>query len=254
MISIEHFKDVVVVLVDREFKSRYKNTVIGMVWSVISPLMFLAVFYLMFKLVFNLGIPRYASFVFTGILAWMWLQSALNEAVASITSSGSMVSQPGFPLAALPIVSVAVNLINFLVALPLLAAILLIEGAVLTSALFLLPLLVLIQFILILGLAYLSAAANVYFRDVRYILPVILQIGYYITPIFYDSSAIPQKYLTFLMWNPMTHVVSAYREVLMNGKTPNLQILLWLAATSLGVLLVGYYYFKRASYRFLEEL
>jgi lipopolysaccharide transport system permease protein len=87
-----HQRDVIATLVGREFKGRYKNTAMGMAWSVISPLMFLLVFYFLFEKVLDLGIPRYASFAFTGIVAWMWFQGTLSEAVTSISSNASPAS------------------------------------------------------------------------------------------------------------------------------------------------------------------
>jgi len=178
--------DVVLVLVSRQFKGRYKNTAVGFAWSLISPLLYLLVFYVVFKIAFAVTIPFYATFVFTGVLAWMWVQSALNESVNSITSNAALVSQPGFPTATLPLVAVATQLVNFLIALPVLFLIAWIEGTAINALVLLMPLIIAAQFLFILSLAYFVAALNVSLRDIQYALPILLQLGYYVTPIFYD--------------------------------------------------------------------
>jgi ABC-type polysaccharide/polyol phosphate export permease len=249
-----HQRDVIATLVGREFKGRYKNTAMGMAWSVISPLMFLLVFYFLFEKVLDLGIPRYASFAFTGIVAWMWFQGTLSEAVTSISSNASLVSQPGFPVATLPVVAVTSNLVNFLIALPLLAGLLLIEGARPGLSLIALPLLFALQYLLALSFAYVVAAFNVHFRDTQYILPIMLQLGYYVTPIFYDLKRVPPEYHSLFNWNPMVPLVQGYRAILLEGAWPDWRAIAAVALVSLAVLFLGYRYFRHASYRFLEDL
>jgi ABC-type polysaccharide/polyol phosphate export permease len=171
--------EVALLLVQRDFRGRYKHTHVGMLWSIINPLMFLLIFYFLFKIVLNIGIPRYASFVFTGIVVWTWLQAGLMQAVTSISSNPGLVSQPDFPIAALPIVSTASAFLNMALSFPLLIVILAVEGARPSLALLALPLLLIAQLLLILSLAYLVAAFNVAFRDVEHALPILLQLGYY---------------------------------------------------------------------------
>ncbi len=105
---IDRLVDTVAALVGREIKGRYKNTVAGMAWAILNPLMFMIVFYFLFKIVLDVGGHRYASATFTGILAWTWFQTSLNAAANSISGNGALVGQPGFPVAALPVVPVVV--------------------------------------------------------------------------------------------------------------------------------------------------
>jgi len=250
-----HFRDVILVLVGRDYKGRYKNTALGFAWSVISPLLFLLTFYFIFKLVIDLGIPRYATFVFSGVIAWTWFSTSLSQAVLSIPAHPNLVGQPGFPVAALPIVAVTSNLINFMISLPLLLVILAIEGSAPTPALLIgLPLLVATQFVLTLSVAYVVAAINVTFRDTQFILPIILQLGYYVTPIFYDVSRVPRDYRPIFDLNPMVAIITAYRNLLMHGILPDWTMLAGVFAASILLLVLGYRYFQRASHRFLEEL
>ena len=252
--TLGHMIDIVAVLASREFKGRYKNTSVGMVWSLISPLMYLLVFYFVFKLGLRIPIDRYASYAFIGILAWMWMLSSLTEATGSITGNAPLVSQPGFPTAALPIVACVTAMINFVIALPLLFAIVLFEGGRIHATALLLPVVAVVQFALALGLSYFLAALNVHFRDTRYALPILLQLGYYVTPIFYELDRVPADYRRVLGLNPMVYIVEAYRAVLMHGTMPDWFSLGILMAIACILLVLGYRTFARASNRFLEEL
>jgi ABC-type polysaccharide/polyol phosphate export permease len=249
-----HTLDVVYVLISRQIKGKYKNTVVGFAWSWITPLLYLLVFYWVFKIGFNIRIPSYATFALTGILTWMWVQTALSESTTSITAHGSLVNQPGFPVAALPVVAIATSLINFVAGLPVLLAIALIEGASINWTLLLLPAVMAVQFLLMLGFAYLFAAVTVSLRDMQYALPVLLQLGYYVTPIFYNADAVPAEYHLFLVLNPMYHIISAYRSIILDGSIPELTPLIWITAGSILFLVITRRYFTKASVHFLEEL
>ena len=251
---MNHVREVIAVLVGREFKGRYKNTSVGMAWSIINPLLYLLVFYFVFKLVLDLGIPRYASFALIGVLAWMWFQNSLFEAVTSITSNPSMVGQPGFPVASLPVVSVAVNLINFVIAFPLLLVVLIVERSPLGLPLLALPAIIVAQFALTASVAFFVAALNVHFRDVQLILAVVLQLGYFLTPVFYAMSFVPAEYRTVFDLNPMMHIIQSYRAVLLEGTWPDFSALGWIAAGSLVFAYASFRYFEHARYRFLEQL
>lgn len=252
--TINHLRDVIAVLVARDHRGRYKNTMMGMLWSVASPVLFLLTFYFLFKVVLDLKIPRFASYVFTGIVVWTWLQASLSEAVSCISGNGSLVSQPRFPTNVLPVVPVASNFIYFLLSLPLLLAILLVEGGTMHVEMLFLPVLFVVQGLFILGAAYFVAALNVTFRDTQYILPILLQLAYFTTPIFYELKQVPPSFRMVLQMNPMTEIISYYRLVLMDGMLPPMLHVAEILAIALALLVAGYHYFRHAALRFLEEI
>jgi lipopolysaccharide transport system permease protein len=251
--SLEYHWDLVCNLVGRDFQVRYKGAKLGLVWAVLLPLLQLLIFSFVFRLVLSIDIARYTSFTFIGILVWNWFSASLNQAVAAIKSNPDLVAQPGFPTAALPIVSVSTTLINFLIALPLLLLILVLEDAVLNETLLLLPVVLAVQFVISLGLAYLVAAFNVTVRDIQHVLTVVLQLGFFVTPIFYDMSTVPEKYRIILLLNPMAHVIESYRSVLLYGTLPG-RPLVAIGFIGIVLLMVGLWKYRQASYRFLEEL
>jgi lipopolysaccharide transport system permease protein len=235
-------------------KLMYKRSVLGIAWTLISPLLQLLVFIFVFQLVLKIEIPQYASYVFTGLLVWNWFQNSLFQATGSIISSRPLIRQPGFPISMLPIVVVTTGLIHFVLALPVLVVFLLIDGAPLTPLILALPLIQVIQFALTVTLAYFLAALNVTFRDTQHTLGVLLQFWFYLTPIFYELTNIPERFWAIYSLNPMVHLVTCYRQILVWGVQPDWWALAIIAGLTAMVLPVGYRVFKHQSLRFVEEI
>ncbi len=246
--------DLIRELIVRNIKLSYKDSALGILWSLINPLLQLFIFYFLFQKVFSLNIARYSLFAFSGILAWTWFQASLNQAVNVIRGSRELVKQPGFPTMVLPPPAVACNLINFLIAVLMLMLFLLLSGTVPGLSLIALPAVMAIQFVFMLSLAYLVAALNIIFLDTQYILSVALQLYFFLTPIFYDINSVPERYRGFYLLNPMTHLVGAYRNILMNDTFPPSIPLIVIVLFSLGFLWLSIRFFKKMSYRFVEEL
>ena len=250
-----YIRDLLRELVGRDMKLRYKRSVLGIAWTLLNPLLQLLVFLFIFNLVLPLHIPHYSSFLFAGILAWNWFQGALNQSTGAIVDNRELLRRPGFSIAILPIVTVTSHLIHFLLALPVLVLFLMLDGSPVTSALGALPVVIALQFILTLGLAYLVATFHVTFRDTQYLLNVLLNLLFYLTPVFYEASAIPARYQSLYWLNPMVSLIDAYRTILAHGTLPNHLIsLLVLGLCATALLVYGYVTFMRASYRFVEEL
>ena len=249
-----YLRDLLRELVVRDTKLRYKRSVLGVAWSLLNPLAQLLVFTFLFRLVLQLDIPNYPSFVFTGVLAWNWFQTALILTTGAITDNRELIKRPGFPAAVLPMVTVTTNLIHFLLALPILLLFIVLGGGRLTSAVLMLPLVILLQFLLVLSLGYLVATFHVTFRDTQHLLSVFLMLLFYLTPVFYDASILPAQYQTLYNLNPMVHLITAYRTILLQGSLPDLCVLLMLGVVVGGLLWLGHAVFTRASYRFVEEL
>ena len=146
------------------------------------------------------------------------------------------------------------HLIHFLLALPVLLLFLTGGGIRQTTSILVLPLVIGVQFILTLSLAYLVATFHVTFRDTQYLLGVGLQLLFFLTPVFYDVKDIPQNYQLLYHLNPMAHLIGAYRSILISGELPNGHSLLLLGLIAITLLAIGYSVFTRASYHFVEEL
>ncbi len=249
-----HHLEVVAVLVRRDQKARYQSTAMGVIWAVASPLLFLLIFYVLFGVLMPLGIPNYASHVMVGIVAWIWFQTSLNEAVTCIPWNANLINQPRFPRAALPVATVLSNMLTFLMTLPILLTLVIAETGQIGWPLLAMPAVVLVQAVVILSIAFFAAAMNVTFRDMQYIVPILLQLGYFLTPIFYDLNMVEPRFRWVLAANPFLHLIEAYRAILIRGQWPDMVTLTLLLLAALALMAVTLRYFRRASLRFLEEL
>lgn len=249
-----YLRDLLREMVARDMKLRYKRSILGVAWSLINPLVQLLVLQLIFGVVLNLDIPNYSVFLFTGLLVWTWFQSGLFSAAGVIVDNPDLIKRPGFPVAILPIVTVTTHLVHFLLALPILFGFLIFSGVQVTTVVLVLPLIILLQFLLTLSLSYFVAAAHVNFRDTQYLLGIILLLGFYLSPIFYNISVIPESYRWLYYLNPMVSLIESYRTVLMQGQLPSLLPSFILLGMSLVILILGHSIFTRVSYKFVEEI
>jgi lipopolysaccharide transport system permease protein len=241
-------------LVSRDMKLLYKRSVLGVAWTLINPLLQLAVFAFVFQVVLPMNVPHYSSFVFTGLLVWNWFQTSLFQATGAIVANRSLIRQPGFPTGIIPVVITTTGFIHFILALPVLIGFLIMDGIQLKPVVLWLPILQLLQFVFTVSLSYFLAALNVTFRDTQHTLGVVLQLFFYLTPIFYALTNVPTSYQTLYYLNPMVHIVTAYRDILIQGTQPNWQALAMLGAAMAVLLPIGSSYFCRQSDRFVEEL
>jgi len=252
--GVIYYRDLMHELVLRDIRVRYKRSVLGFAWTLANPLLYLVVFYFVFKMALEINIPRFGVFAFTGILVWSWFQSSLAQSGGVIVGNRELVRSPGFPTDILPLVTVTSNLVNLLVAMVVLIGYQLVLGSGIDSKILFLPLLIGLQFAFMLGLAYFIAGVNVVFRDVGHLVVVLLQLMFFLTPIFYDASMIPDKYQALYRLNPMVHFVEAYRSVLLGQSGINWWAMGAIGMTSLVLLMFGRAFFIRHSHRFAEEI
>jgi lipopolysaccharide transport system permease protein len=266
--KLTYYRDLVWELVMRELKVLYKRSALGVAWTLINPLLQLIVFSVVFQTILSAtaGIPNYSSYAFSGLLIWAWTQASLFQATGLITGNRALIRQPGFPVAILPIVTVMTGLIHFLLALPALWLIMWVEHVSFSITWLVMPVLMLLQFILTVSLAYPLAALNVKFRDTQHTLGVILQLMFYLLPIFYASPlndpkafqsanpALRAALVALYRWNPMVALIEAYRDVMIRGTLPNWQSLLLLVGVAVVLLPIGYRIFKHERARFVEEI
>ncbi len=246
--------DLLRALVLRDLKLRYRRSILGVLWTLLNPLAQLVVLNLVFHLILPLNIPNYTLFLFTGLLAWNWFQASLYVGAGSIVDNRELIHRPGFPTAVLPIVTVLSNFIHFLLALPILILFMLLAKIQISSAFLVLPVVFAVQFIFSLGLIYFLAAFQVTFRDTQYLLGILLFLGFYLTPVFYDSSAIPARMQLLYRLNPMVTLIDSYRAIFIHAMSPE-----WLPLLLIGLIVIVFLrftfsIFQSASYRFVEEL
>jgi lipopolysaccharide transport system permease protein len=252
--KLRQLADLIVILVSRDLKVKYKRSVIGLTWSLLNPLAQLLVFRLVFGSLLSLNVPDYTFFLFTGILAWNWFQSSLYAATGSVVDNGTLLRQPGFPTSILPVAAITSSLIQFLLAFPILIGGALLTGHPTARSLWAEPLVILAQFVLTLSLGYLLAAVQVRFRDTQHLLGIVLMLGLYLAPVFYQASAIPVDFRGWFRLNPMVPVLEAHRAVLLLGQAPDWRALAFVTGGALLLLGVSSRVFARAACYFTDEI
>ena len=240
-------------LTQRELAATHRLSAIGWLWPLARQLTQLAVLVFLFSNVLDLGIEDYALFVFAGLLVWSWFAAALTAGTAAHLTHRHFVMSPGFPPIVLPLVAVAVPLLDLVVALPVLLVMLLVEDRLSATAL-LLPLLVVLQFGLTAGLALLLAAANVYVRDVQQAVALGLLVLFYLTPVFYGLKSVPERFRPLLELNPLTSLVEAVRAVLIDGTLPSPAGVAKVAVAAVVLLLLGAWAHRRLAPGMVDEL
>lgn len=252
-------------LVVRDLKVRYKNSLLGVAWSWLNPLLMMVVYTIFFTVLLrNTSLPHYPVFLLSGLLPWNFFSESLISATGSIVNNAHLVKKVYFPREVLPISIVLAGMINFIIALPVFFALTLLFGVPLTPWVLLLPVTILIQVIFTVGLTLLLSTLNVFYRDTQFILSVLMLAWFFLTPVFYPIEMVPQSAtllgVTFnaRLWlyrlNPMASIITSYHDLLYTGVPTGSVFLLRPAVISLIVLVVGYLVFLRYSLRFGEEV
>lgn len=265
------YRELIENLVLRDLKVRYKNSVLGFVWSLLNPLLLMIVFTLVFTIMLpNYRVPHFPVFVLCALLPWNFFSTSVMGSVHSITGNGHLIKKVYFPPEILTIASVLANFVNFLLALPVLLVFILIFDMPITIWVVYLPLVMIAHVIFTLGVTLTLATANVFYRDTGVIMEVLIQAWFFLTPIFYPIDLLPEwrqllgialpiRRLTYIL-NPMASIIASYRSVLYGftdgspPAPPAWDFFLRTLVTCIICFVVGYGIFCRYSERFAEEV
>ncbi|HCH36860.1 MAG TPA: hypothetical protein DEU67_02460 [Acidobacteria bacterium] len=260
LVRLLRHRSLIQTLVARELKARYRGSVLGFFWSFINPLLLLLVYWFVFSVVLPgirpIDIEPYALFMFCGLLPWTWFSSSVLEASNVLIAGGNLIKKVLFPAEVLPVVTVLANMIHFLLGLPIIAAALVYFAVpVRPLELLWLPVVVLVQLFLTLGLALIVSSLTVHFRDLKDILGNLMTFWFFATPIIYPMSLAPPSGKVLLDLNPFTHLVISYQEILFyDGPFGHWKWLLALGGVSIVLFLLGYFLFDRLRDSFAEEV
>ena len=269
--ELVRYRELVRNLVVRDLKTRYKNSVLGFFWSLVNPLLMMAVFSIVFTYMMpNRSISHFPIFALCAILPWNFFSASIMGSVNSIVGNAHLIKKVYFPREVLPLSNVLSNLVNFLLALVVLIAALYAVGIGLTPWALLLPVVIFVQILFTLGLALILSTLNVFYRDVAMIMDVLLLAWFFLTPVMYPIDILPQKAtvlgidlsvqrLTYIL-NPMASLIASYRSILYGSiqggppGPPALDFFLRTALTSVAVLFIGYGVFYHFHSTLGEEL
>ena len=217
------YRELFQVLAWRDLSVRYKQTVIGVAWALIRPVITMIVFTVIFGRVAKLpseGSAPYALMVFAGMLPWSFFSTALAEASNSLIGNANLISKVYFPRLIVPAATVVVAFVDFLVSFSILVILMIWYRFLPGLQILLLPLFVVLAFLGSLGPGLWITALNVKYRDFRYIIPFIVQFGLYISPVGFSSSVVPERWRLLYSLNPMVGVIDGFRWCILGGNTP----------------------------------
>lgn len=246
-------------MVGREVKARYKQSVLGYFWVILNPLAQMLVMSFAFSVIMR--IPTYASghipysiFLFVALLPWTLFANSLGSAASSLVNSGSLITKIYFPRTILVISTIIAKIIDFLFANSILIIYMIVYRMPITlNILWIIPIFF-IQQIFTLGLSLFFAAANLLYRDIQYLLSMILLLWMYVTPVIYSADMVPARYKFVFQINPMAVIINAYRQVILGGGAPKYSSLIVATGVSLIVLSIGFSYFKSREKIFADNI
>lgn len=249
-----YYRELLWNLANREITQRYKQSVLGYAWVILNPLFQLLVLSFVFDLVLNVdswGVP-FIIFLSVGLLPWNLLASSLTSSTNVLVSNSNLITKIYFPREILVYSTIMAKMVDFLFSCLVLIFFLIVFQIPITTHILWLPLIFLIQLIFMFGISLLLAALNLFYRDIQYLLSLVLMLWMYMTPIMYPIEMIPERFRFVMSLNPMAVIVNAYRQVLIAHSMPNFTSLAIALVISLGVFFGGFYVFKKLEGQFAD--
>lgn len=239
-------------LVSRELRLRYRGSVLGFAWTLLNPLLFMSVYVLVFGMYLRMGFHNYALYLLSGTLAFNWFSSAVQAGTTCVPDGRHYIGKTVFPAEVLVAIPVLSNLANFCLSLPVLIAADVFFGQTLGLPLAVLPLLMLAQTMITVGILFFVATFNVFYRDCQQLVMYLVTVLFYLIPIFYRIDAVPTRYQPFVEANPLAALIMSYQDIFFFNTFPSAKRLAIVFAFASLVLVSGFFYFGRFKESFGE--
>ncbi len=240
--------------VKKEIRGKYKGSFLGVLWSFVNPLLMTLVYAIVFPFLLKNTQENYVTFLVIGILPWNWFTTVIAQGTTVIMANAGIIKKVYFPREILPISVVTSGMINYLISCIIIVIFVLFSGIGLSFNIIYLPIIVIIQYVLMLGIIFITGAINVYIRDAEYIINFFVTMLFYATPVLYSSDLFPAKIAWLFKLNPMTTIIDSYRNIFFYKTMPNMQALLIVGLVSIILLVIGKMIFNKLQKGFAEEV
>ena len=241
-------------LVKKDLKVRYKGSVLGFLWTFLNPLLQLVVYTIVFSTIMKVDIDKFYIYLFIGLIPWLFFSTCIQAGSTSILMNKDLIKKIYFPRVILPISTVNSAFMNMFYSMIVVLLTILLSGLGISKYILLLPVVMMLQYILVLGMTCIFSALNVYFRDLEYILNIIMMMWFYLTPIVYSIDMIPDKYRGIFFLNPMTSIIIFYREILYYKRMPSFSYFGGIFIYGIFMIIIGYFIFEKLQKNFAEAL
>lgn len=252
--ELYNYRELLKTNIKKEIRGKYKGSWLGVIWTFLNPLLMLAVYAFVFPYILRVEVENYTIFMIVALIPWNFFTTALTTGTSSVTMNGAILKKVYFPREIIPLSVTTSQLINFLITCIIVFIFILVSGVGFSIHLLFFPLLVFIEYILILGLNLILSSITVFINDIAHFVQIAMTLGFYGTPIVYLSNMIPDKFQWVMHANPMAVLVEAYRSALYYHQVPDLKWLGIWGTLSVIILIAGYLIFKRLEKTFVEEL
>lgn len=252
--ELYNYREMLLNLVKKDLRTRYKGSVLGFLWTFVNPLLQLVVYTMVFSVIMRSDIPKYYIYLFVALVPWIFFSTSLTAGSSSILGNKDLIKKIYFPRIIIPMAVVNGAFMNMIFTFVVVFAALIFSGIGISKYILLLPVILILEYLLALGLSFVVSGLNVYFRDLEHILGILTMAWMYGTPILYSIDMVPEKLLPIFNLNPMTPIIVAIRDILYYKRMPDLShmgmILIW----SIGFIVIGYWSFQKLQRNFAEEL
>lgn len=252
--KITYYVDLILVLTAKEIKVKYKSSFFGYLWSLLHPLSMAVVFYFAFKFVMKIPVENFSLFLISGLFPWQWFSNSVAASATSLLANSSLIKKVNFPRYFIPLSLVLNDAFHFVVSLPVIIGFVLFYHVPITpSWIYGVPLLMITQFLITYGISLMVSSINLFFRDMERLIMIGLNILFYLTPVIYDISLVPEQFRNYFLFNPLFGVIEGWHNLFLKGfidwKLYGISLI-----QSLAIFSVGFLVFKKLSWRFAEVL
>ena len=252
--SLEYYKDLVLVLTQKELKVRYKRSFLGYLWSIANPLALALVFFVAFKIFMKIPIENYTLFLIAGLFPWQWFLNSVNSSAMVFIGNATLIKKMHFRHEVLIVATILNDMLHFILSIPVIILFLFIYGMQPSFMWFVgIPVLLILQFVITMGFSLAVAALNLFFRDIERIVFIFTSLMFYMTPIIYSEEMVPAEYKTLILSNPLSILFISWRNLLMHGIL-NLKNTFLAFIYALIVFSIGYLVYRKLKWRFAEVL
>ena len=252
--NLYNYRELLKSNVKKEIRGKYKGSFLGILWSFINPLLQVAVYAIVFPYIMRVKTDNYLQYLIVGIIPWTFFTTVLNQGMITVRMNAGIIKKVYFPREILPISVALSGLVNFFISCIIIVLFCVLGGVGISWHIILLPVFAVIQFFLTLGVVMALSAINIYVKDTEYLVNFIVNMLCYATPILYPVTLFPQKIRWVLYANPLTELITAYRDIFMYHQLPALLPTLYLVCITIAVFFIGLLIFRKLEKGFAEEV
>lgn len=252
--GLYEYRELLKTSIKKDIRGKYKSSILGVIWSFLNPLLQLAVYAIVFPLIMKSNIPNYTVFVCCGLIPWTFFSTAISRTSFVMIENANIIKKVYFPREILPISIVTSEMVNFIISTVIILAFVMAYGIGFSWYIVFYPVILIIQYILLIGISLLVSSITVYIRDLQHFIGILLQLLFYATPIVYGLDIIPESFRWILKINPMSYIIDGYRSIFYYQKMPDFVGFGIVLAISVILCIIGYLVFNKLQKRFAEEL